>query len=90
MPLTFIRGILANELSSSKPDSEGKALPKAVQTPNQDLSEISNRASVLENQNAAGTRISQLNPVRHLLDFLVFLFLVYFFTFFYSDLSEAK
>ncbi len=38
----------------------------------------------------AGPRVPQLNPVRHLLDFLVFLFLVHFFTFFYSDLSEAK
>ena len=38
----------------------------------------------------AGPRISQLNPVGHLLDFFVFLFLVHFFTFFDSDLSEAK
>ena len=62
MPLTYIRGILANELSSSKPDSEGKALPKAVQTPNQDLSEISNRASVLENQNACGSKNLSTQP----------------------------
>lgn len=62
MPLTFIRGILANEPSSSKPDSEGKALLKAEQIPDQDLSAISNRASVLENQNAFGSKNLSTQP----------------------------